>query len=133
MQRALLIPLTVLALMIAGCHPIPPDSTSENFWRQVRSGEVRSFMIHGLKVCVRPGSYWPVAASVYFPISHFENAKRASTQLQLIIAARLAGLEKDDITQPDARGRLEKEVLGDIRSRVPELSVQNVFLSLDIK
>jgi hypothetical protein len=67
------------------------------------------------------------------PTARLEDAKQASAQLQPIIAARLAGLEKDDITQRDRCARLEDEILGDARSRLPKLSVQKVLLSLDIQ
>lgn len=103
------------------------------FWEQVRSGEVRNFMLHGFQVGIRPGSHWPVAANVYVPAPRLEDAKQASAQLQPLIAARLAGLEKDDITQRDRCDRLEDDILADVISRLPGLSVQEVFLSLDIK
>jgi hypothetical protein len=90
-------------------------------------------MLDGFRVGIRPGSYWPVAANVYVPTARLEDAKQASAQLQPIIAARLAGLEKDDITQRDTCARLEDDILADARSRLPELSVQKVLLSLDIK
>jgi hypothetical protein len=91
------------------------------------------FMLHGFKVGIRPGSYWPVVANVYVPPARLEDAKQASAKLQPIIAARLAGLEKDDITQRDRCARLEAEILADARSRLPELTVQKVLLSLDVK
>jgi hypothetical protein len=106
---------------------------SESFWAQVRSGEVRNSMVHGFNVGIRPGSSWPVAANVYVPTARLEDAKQASAKLQPIIAARLAGLEKDDITQQDRCARLEDDILADARRRLPELSVQKVLLSLDIK
>jgi hypothetical protein len=106
---------------------------SHSFWAQVRSGEVRNFMVHGFKVGIRPASSWPVAANVYVPTSRLEDARQASAKLQTIIAARLAGLEKDDITQRDRCARLEDDILADARSRLPELSVQKVLLSLDIQ
>ena len=90
-------------------------------------------MLHGFKVGVRSSSYWPVAANVFVPAVRLEEAKQASTQLQHLIASRLAGLKKDDITQRERCARLENDILGDTGSRLPELSVQKVFLSLDIK
>ena len=108
-------------------------SMSQSSWEQVYSGKVRNFMVHGFKAGHRPESYWPVAANVYVPTERLEDAKQASAKLQPIIAARLAGLEKDDITQRDRRARLEDDILADARSRLPELSVQKVLLSLDIK
>jgi hypothetical protein len=122
----------VLALS-GGCHLKPAPSPPAAFWEQVRSGELRSFMLHGFKVGVRPSSHWPVAANVFVPAARLEEAKQASAQLQPLIASRLAGLEKDDITQRDRCGRLENDILADTRSRLPALSVQKVFLSLDIK
>lgn len=93
----------------------------------------KNFMLHGFKVGIRPGIYWPVAANVYVPAARLEDSKQASAKLQPIIAARLAGLEKDDITQRDRCARVEDEILADARSRLPELSVQKVLLSLDVK
>lgn len=123
----------MMLALSGGCHPKPQPNTSTRFWEQVSSGEVRNFMIHGFQVGIRPGSYWPVAANVYVPTARLEDAKQASARLQPIIAARLAGLEKDDITQRDRRALLENNILADTRSRLPEISVQKVFLSLDIK
>jgi hypothetical protein len=90
-------------------------------------------MLHGFKVGVRPSGYWPVGANVFVPTARLEDAKQASAQLQPIIAARLSGLQKDDITQQDRCARLEDDILADARSRLPELSVQKVLLSLDIQ
>ena len=122
----------VLALS-GGCHPKPAPSSPAVFWEQVRSGELRNFMLHGFKVGVRSSSYWPAAANVFVPAVRLEEAKQASAQLQSLIASRLAGLEKDDITQRDRCARLENDIFADTGSRLPELSVQKVFLSLDIK
>jgi hypothetical protein len=103
------------------------------FWEQVGSGEVRNFMLHGFKVGIRPDSYWPVAANVYVPAARLEDAKQTRAKLEPIIAARLTRLEKDDITQRDRCARLEADILADARSRLPELSLQKVLLSLDIQ
>ena len=109
------------AVSISNRKVLTPDEWEENF------------MLHGFKVGIRPGSYWPVAANVYVPTARLEDAKQASAKLQPIIAARLAGLEKDDITQRDRCARLEDGILADARSRLPELRVQKVLLSLDIQ
>ena len=121
------------AVSVSNRKVLTPDEWPQGFWAQVRSGEFRNFMLDGFKVGIRPASSWPVAANVYVPTARLEDAKQASAQLQPIIAARLAGLEKDDITQRDRCARLEDEILGDARSRLPKLSVQKVLLSLDIQ
>ena len=113
--------------------PNPATSSSAAFWEQVRSGELRSFVLHGFAVDQRPGSFWPVVANIFVPAARLEEAKQADAQFQPLIASRLAGLHKDDIEQRDRCARLENEVLTDIKGRLPELSVQAVFLSLDIK
>ena len=109
------------------------NGPASRFWEQVRSGEVRNLMLHGFKVGIRPDSYWPVAANVYVPTARLEDAKQGAAKLEPIIAARLIGLEKEDIRQQDRCARLEDDILADARSRLPELSVQKVLLSLDIQ
>ena len=134
MRRTHLITSVALVLALAGgCHPKPAPRFSQSFWEQNRSGAVQDFMIYGFKVGIRPGGYWPVAASVYVPFARLEDAKQATVQFQPLIAARLVGAEKDAIIQRDRCARLEDDILADIRSRLPAFSVQKVILSLDIK
>jgi hypothetical protein len=121
------------AVSVSNRKVLTPDEWPQGFWAQVRSGEVRNFMLDGFKVGIRPTSSWPVAANVYVPTARLADAKQASAKLQPIIAARLAGLEKDDITQRDRCARIEDDILADARSRLPELSVQKVLLSLHIQ
>ena len=117
-------------------HPIrAPRPTPSVSNRKVLTPDEweKNFMLHGFKVDIRSDSYWPVAANVYVPAARLEDAKQTSTKLERIIAARLAGLKKDDITQRDRRARLEADILAEARTRLPELSVQKVLLSLDIQ
>jgi hypothetical protein len=111
---------------------VEPDAF-QNSSEQIRPVDERNFMIHGFKVGIRPDSYWPVAANIYVPSARLDDAKTAIPQLQAIIAARLAGLEKDDIEQRDRRARLEDAILADTKGQLANLSVHRVLLSLDIK
>ena len=90
-------------------------------------------MIHGFAVGIRPDRFWPVAAIISAPVDRLDETKQRSGELKTIITTRLVGLDKVDITEPERRAQLEKELLSEIRSRLPKLPIQQVVLTLDVK
>ena len=110
-----------------------PQGQDRAFWNQVGSGEIRNFMVHDLKVGIRSDGYWPVAASVFVPVSRLEEAKQRLPDFKAIIASQLAGLAKEDFTEPGKLQRTESDILLKTRTKLSVLSVQKVFLSLDIQ
>ena len=134
MKTARFIILAAMAVALCvGCRTKVEQAWPPGFWEKVHSGEIRNFMLRGFKVGVRSDHSWPVIANVYVPTERLDEAKQSNLQLQRIIASRLAGLEKEDIVQPERRTRIERDILVETTRQQPGISVQKIFVSLEMK
>ena len=93
----------------------------------------RNFMLHGFEVSVRTNGFWPVAALVQVPVSKFEEVTNRSDEIEKIIAARLAGLEKEDVFSNAEI--IERDVLKQVNALFPgeTPTVGKIYLESDIK
>ncbi len=90
-------------------------------------------MLHGFEVSVRTNGFWPVAALVQVPVSKYEEVTNRSDEIEKIIAARLAGLEKEDVFSNAEI--IERDVLKQVNGLFPgeTPTVGKIYLESDIK
>jgi len=93
----------------------------------------QTLLLHGFAVEVNPGSFMPVAATVFINADKFDEASERKEEIVKCIRNRLAGLTNQDLSLAGRATAIQLDIRSALNSMMPWHPIRYVSLWFDVK